>query len=342
MDKVRAMMDSMMGEAADKSASPLAALGLGHLSGGSDLLDDMLERRQASASPAEGGRSSPERSSGFDALKDQFRHPQPEPEPESTPVPESHEPPPEPEHEAPPERKPDYEAYHNLNHEMVQTRQEMEQYREGQRQMQQWMQQQEQARQQQQRQQTPAIEEQLYQEFGMADPAALRMYTDAIVTRIRNENQQQYNTNVLPVLVQQQRDRLDLAIARQKESCPRFDKYFVPEKLKGLQEQLIQRHGVNHVAAIDWDGQLQQAYKAADYQHLKAEYEKLEKASKKGADEKDARKAEQKKELPKVPKADQQSADSSPSYLKAIDALPRGLGFKTFGRKVLDIVKARA
>jgi hypothetical protein len=238
----------------------------------------------------------------------------------------------------------EYEGFHVLNDELQATRQQIERMSQAQqqreREMHQWLQQ---SRAPQPQQQGPAIEEYLSQELGLQDPQALMAYKDAILQEFRKEQTQHYNQQIMPVLVQQQRDRFELAYNRQKEALPNFDKYFNRDGLRQLHEQLVRSHGINHVATVDWDAQLLQAYRSADYARLEAEYKKLEKVGKKEVDAKDAQKAKQKENLSKVPKAHTDSGSStSGNWKKEIDNIPSSVGFKSFGREMLRVISKRA
>ena len=341
MDRTRALLDGFM-ESQPSVGSPLSALGLGHMDG-PDLLQEKLEGRQASAPPSEAERTpEPRRSADFhdlnETLRTAVREAKQEPEP-PTPSSQQEDKQEPAETEKPSESKdPEFEGFHVLNDQAQMTRDELAKLRQEQQQMSRWMQQQYAFQQQEHASQQPAIEEQLYQEFGLSDPAVLRAYGDHIKQQVRAEQQQVYQQQVLPVLMQQQRDRMELSIARQKDALPHFEKYFNSGALKQLQEQLMQSHGVNAVAAINWDAELQKAYQTQDYPRLKAEYEKLEKGNKKSAESTDARKAEQKAKLSQVPKASREGGDSVPSFKKDIDALPASLSMRSFGREALRIL----
>jgi hypothetical protein len=347
MDNMRALLDGHM--EGQPSPSPLSALGLAHLDG-PDLLQEKLEGREAPTQlPADGERAeSPRRSPDFKDIKDAWREARQDRDEssEETSAPEK---PDKPERTEPvakeaKESKEDFEGFHVLNDGLQQTRQELQQLSQAQaqreREMQQWFQNQQ--RQAHATPQAPAIEEQLYQELGLADPQGLRAFADAIVQRTRQDQQAQYQQQVMPMLVQQQRDRFELAINRQKEALPEFDKYFNKQALNQLHETLIKSHGIQQVAGINWDQQLAQAYQSADYPRLKAELEKLEKAGKKEIEGKDKQKEKQKEKLGLVPKANvDNSGTGFHTWKKDIDSLPKSLSMKSFGREMLKIVNTR-
>ena len=345
MDKMRALLDGHM--EGQPSPSPLGALGLAHLDG-PDLLQEKLEGREAPTSlPADGERAdTPRRSPDFQDIKDAWRKEREERQEDREPREDAPEPVKEekPEPVAKEDEKPKeyFEGFHVLNDEMQRTRQELQTLAQQQAQREQELQRWFQYQQRQAAPQSPAIEEQLYQELGLQDPQALRAFSDAIVQRTRQEQQALYQQQVMPMLVQQQRDRFELAVARQKDALPEFDKYFNKQALHQLHETLIKSHGINQVAQINWDQQLAQAYQSADYPRLKAELEKLEKAGKKETESKDKQKEKQKEKLGLVPKASvDNSGTSFHTWKKDIDSLPRSLSMKSFGREMLKIVNSR-
>jgi hypothetical protein len=341
------------------SPSPLSALGLAHLDG-PDLLQEKLEGQTAPELPAEGEREPQRRSPDFKDIKDAWRESQRERK-----EPKSNDNDPDDNREdleedlkdsddlekSDPdssksldkkEKKEDFEGFHVLNDEMQRQRQDFQNFTQQQaqreEQMQQWLYKHQQAAQPPQ----PKIEDALYQELGLQDAAPLYAYKDAILAQARQEQQALYQQQIMPMLVQQQRDRFDLAINRQKEALPQFDKYFNRQALNQLHETLIKTHGINNVAAINWDQQLAQAYQSADYPRLKAQLEKLEKTGKKETETKDKKKEQQKEKLGLVPKA---SVDNSgpgfDSWKKDIDKLPSSLSFRSFGREALKVLSSK-
>ena len=348
MDRTRALLDGFMEGQQQTGGSPLAALGLGHLDG-PDLLQEKLEGQSASDSLSHDDERAPKdtpRSSDFKDrdLKDYLRskrEDKPEPSPRELPGDtERHEPEQPKEQEAP--KQEEHETFHLLNGELQAQREQLKRMEQDQARRAQEMQQYIQKQQAPAQPAQPAIEDYLSQELGIQDPGVLKQYKEQILQQARQEQQAHYQRNIAPILAQQQRDRFNLAMSQQKAELPHFDKYFNREALCNLHENLLRQHGVQSVAGVNWHQHLRQAYEAADYPRLKAEHEKLLKADKKQETAKEAKRAEQKANLSHVPKASTDSGATLSSWKKDIDNLPGSLGFRSFGREMLHMIRKKA
>lgn len=218
----------------------------------------------------------------------------------------------------------DLSSYHVLNEQLQAKNQRDEQFQR------QFMAEQQALREQLQRAQQPqqpAREELNPEDYGFADAD----HFNRLVGHLEQKFSGQLEQRVKPILEQAAQSNFWGAVESLGKEYEHFDKHFSREQLSGYFNGLSQKFPIDQLAKINWRGELANAYHAADYQRLKAEYEKLQKT---GSSSKDvAAEAERKKNLGQVPKA---SARSAPSKVDPWDEMHQGL---PSSRRIVNFAK---
>lgn len=178
--------------------------------------------------------------------------------------------------------------------------------------------------------QTTREEEELAARYGFEDVNQFR----TIKELWRSDMQKEIARQQAPIIQQMIYDRYGAAVARSSSEMEHFTKYFSPAKTSAYIAQLMQQYPAEHLAKVNWEHEFAQAYRAADYERLKREFENASQANTSATKTKDDEKAKKKADLKLVPKANQQGAGAKHGLAEELGGLPSNLSITQFGREM--------